>query len=89
MQNTPMKLNVRAALQGIRYKAAWRMCKARTLPVHADQKGDLDRPLSRLSEYAAANKRIDCRCGRCFRPEGARQGTMGQESGAKSARCHS
>ena len=79
-----MKLSVWAELQGISYKTAWRMWKARTLPVPAhqlptgtvvvdakpqangvalyarvssnDQKGDLDRQLSRLTEYAVANK---------------------------------
>jgi len=73
-----------AKLQGISYKTAWRMWKAKTLPVpahqlptgtvvvdaqrqadgvalyarvsSADQKGDLDRQLSRLTEYAVANK---------------------------------
>ena len=79
-----MKLSVWAELQGISYKTAWRMWKARQLPVpahqlptgtvvvdaqrqvdgvalyarvsSADQKGDLDRQLARLTEYAVANK---------------------------------
>ena len=79
-----MKLSVWAELQGISYKTAWRMWKAKTLPVPAhqlptgtvvvdakpkvngvalyarvsssDQKSDLDRQLSRLTEYAIANK---------------------------------
>ena len=79
-----MKLSVWAELQGISYKTAWRMWKARTLPVPAhqlptgtvvvdanpkvngvalyarvsssDQKSDLDRQVSRLTEYAIANK---------------------------------
>lgn len=79
-----MKLSVWAELQGISYRTAWRMWKAKTLPVPAhqlptgtvvvdakpqingvalyarvsssDQKGDLDRQLARLTEYAVANK---------------------------------
>ncbi len=79
-----MKLSVWAELQGISYKTAWRMWKAGTLPVpaeqmptgtvvvhaerrgqgvalyarvsSADQKSDLDRQLSRLTEYAVAQK---------------------------------
>ena len=79
-----MRLSVWAELQGISYKTAWRMWKAKTLPVPAyqlatgtvvvdakpqvngvalyarvsssDQKGDLDRQLSRLTEHAVANK---------------------------------
>ena len=81
-----MKLSVWAELQGISYKTAWRMWKAKTLPVPAyqlatgtvvveakpqvngvalyarvcssDQKGDLDRQLSRLTEHAVANKMV-------------------------------
>ena len=81
-----MRLSVWAELQGISYKTAWRMWKAKTLPVPAyqlatgtvvvdakpqvsgvavyarvssnDQKGDLDRQLSRLSEHAVANKMV-------------------------------
>jgi predicted site-specific integrase-resolvase len=81
-----MKLSVWAELQGISYKTAWRMWKAKTLPVPAhqlptgtvvvdakpqatgvalyarvssnDQKADLDRQLSRLTQYAVANKMV-------------------------------
>lgn len=81
-----MKLSVWAELQGISYKTAWRMWKAKTLPVPAhqlptgtvvvdaqrnadvvalyarvsssDQKADLDRQLSRLTEHAVANKMV-------------------------------
>jgi predicted site-specific integrase-resolvase len=81
-----MRLSVWAELQGISYKTAWRMLKAKTVPVHAyqlptgtvvvdakpnsggvalyarvsssDQKEDLDRQLSRLTEYAVANKMV-------------------------------
>lgn len=81
-----MKLSVWAELQGISYKTAWRMWKAKTLPVPAyqlptgtvvvdakpqvegvalyarvsssDQKGDLDRQLSRLTEHAVTHKMV-------------------------------
>lgn len=81
-----MRLSVWAELQGISYKTAWRMWKAKTLPVPAyqlptgtvvvdakppvngvalyarvyssDQKADLDRQLSRLTEHAIANKML-------------------------------
>lgn len=81
-----MRLSVWAELQGISYKTAWRMWKAKTLPVPAyqlatgtvvvnakpqvsgvalyarvsssDQKGDLDRQLSCLTEHAVANKMV-------------------------------
>ncbi|NCA89890.1 MAG: IS607 family transposase [Gammaproteobacteria bacterium] len=81
-----MKLSVWAELQGISYKTAWRMWKAKTLPVPAyqlatgtvvvdakpkasnvalyarvsssDQKDDLDRQLSRLTQYAVSNKLV-------------------------------
>lgn len=78
-----MKLSVWAKQQGVSYKTAWRMWKAGTLPVPAeqlatgtvivhavestagdsaalyarvsssDQRGDLDRQVARLSEFAA------------------------------------
>lgn len=81
-----MRLSVWAELQGISYKTAWRMWKAKTLPVPAyqlatgtvvveaqpkingvalyarvssnDQKADLDRQLSQLTEYAISNKMV-------------------------------
>lgn len=81
-----MRLSVWAELQGISYKTAWRMWKAKTLPVPAyqlptgtvvvdakpkvngvalyarvsssDKNGDLDRQLSRLTEYAVGHKMV-------------------------------